>query len=70
MDRMTKLAHFLPMKTTDPVEKLTRLHLKEIVQLHSVPVSIVLDRDYKRDLIRGWNLIPPRIPRLMDKVNK
>ena len=47
MDRMTKLAHFLPMKTTDLVEKLTRLYLKGIVRLHSVLVSIVLDRDVK-----------------------
>ncbi|GJU60008.1 putative reverse transcriptase domain-containing protein [Tanacetum coccineum] len=30
VDRLTKSAHFLPMKTTDNMEKLTQLYLKEI----------------------------------------
>ena len=47
VDQMTKLAHFFPIKTTDPMKKLARLYLKEIVQLHGVPVSIVLNRDAK-----------------------
>ena len=45
VDRMTKSAHFFPIKTTDSVKKLSRLYLKEIMQLHGVPVSIVSDRD-------------------------
>ena len=45
VDRMTKSAHFLPINITDPVKKLVRLYLKEIVRLHSVPISIVSDRD-------------------------
>ncbi|GJS07228.1 putative reverse transcriptase domain-containing protein [Tanacetum coccineum] len=45
LDRLTKLAHFLPMKKTDSMEKLTGLYLKEIVCRHGVPVSIILDRD-------------------------
>ncbi|GJY19335.1 putative reverse transcriptase domain-containing protein [Tanacetum coccineum] len=45
VDRLTKLAHFLPLKKTDSMEKLTRLYLKEIVCRHGVLVSIVLDRD-------------------------
>nr|GEU29292.1 hypothetical protein [Tanacetum cinerariifolium] len=31
VDRFTKLTHFLPMKKTDSMEKLTQLHLKEII---------------------------------------
>ncbi|GJV47272.1 putative reverse transcriptase domain-containing protein [Tanacetum coccineum] len=31
VDRLTKSAHFLPMKKTDSMEKLTRLYLKEVV---------------------------------------
>nr|GEY93042.1 putative reverse transcriptase domain-containing protein [Tanacetum cinerariifolium] len=31
VDRLTKLAHLLPMKKTDSMEKLTRLYLKEIL---------------------------------------
>ncbi|GJR83910.1 putative reverse transcriptase domain-containing protein [Tanacetum coccineum] len=45
VDRLTKSAHFLPMKRTDSMEKLTRLYLKEIVYRHGVPVSIISDRD-------------------------
>ncbi|GJT69756.1 putative reverse transcriptase domain-containing protein [Tanacetum coccineum] len=33
MDRLTKSAHFLPMKKTNSMEKLTRLYLKEIEAL-------------------------------------
>ncbi|GKB67586.1 putative reverse transcriptase domain-containing protein [Tanacetum coccineum] len=45
VDRLTKSAHFLPMKKTNSMEKLTRLYLKEIVCRHGVPVSIISDRD-------------------------
>ncbi|GJU26397.1 putative reverse transcriptase domain-containing protein [Tanacetum coccineum] len=45
VDRLTKSAHFLPMKKTDNMEKLTQLYLREIVCRHGVPVSIILDRD-------------------------
>ncbi|GJY08921.1 putative reverse transcriptase domain-containing protein [Tanacetum coccineum] len=45
VDRLTKSAHFLPMKKTDTMEKLTQLYLKEIVCRHGVPISIISDRD-------------------------
>nr|GEX45635.1 putative reverse transcriptase domain-containing protein [Tanacetum cinerariifolium] len=45
VDRLTKSAHFLPMKKTDSIEKLAQLYLKEIVCRHGVPVSIISDRD-------------------------
>nr|GFA63276.1 hypothetical protein [Tanacetum cinerariifolium] len=47
VDRLTKSAHFLPVKTTDSMEKLTQLYLKEVVCRHRVPISIILDRDSK-----------------------
>ncbi|GJT39100.1 putative reverse transcriptase domain-containing protein [Tanacetum coccineum] len=47
VDRLTKSAHFLPMKETDSMEKLTRQYLKEVVSRHGVPVSIIFDRDSK-----------------------
>nr|GEV49766.1 putative reverse transcriptase domain-containing protein [Tanacetum cinerariifolium] len=47
VDRLTKSAHFLPVKTTDSMEKLTQLYLKEIVCRHRVPISIISDRDSK-----------------------
>jgi hypothetical protein len=45
VDRLTKSAHFLPIKITDTIDVLSKLYLKEIVRLHGVPVSIVSDRD-------------------------
>ncbi|GJZ67522.1 reverse transcriptase domain-containing protein [Tanacetum coccineum] len=45
VDRLTKSAHFLPIKETDSTERLTRLYLKEIVSRHGVPVLIIPDRD-------------------------
>nr|GEY10294.1 putative reverse transcriptase domain-containing protein [Tanacetum cinerariifolium] len=36
VDRLTKSVHFLPMKETDSVEKLTRQYLKEVVSRHRV----------------------------------
>ncbi|GJU38746.1 putative reverse transcriptase domain-containing protein [Tanacetum coccineum] len=45
VDRLTKSAHFLPMKETNSMEKLTRQYLKEVVSRHGVPVSIISDRD-------------------------
>ncbi|GJS31961.1 putative reverse transcriptase domain-containing protein [Tanacetum coccineum] len=45
VERLTKSAHFLPIKKKDSMEKLTRLYLKEIVCRHGVPISIISDRD-------------------------
>ncbi|GJY70042.1 putative reverse transcriptase domain-containing protein [Tanacetum coccineum] len=45
VDRLTKSAIFLPMKETDPMEKLARMYLKEVVTRHGIPVSIICDRD-------------------------
>ncbi|GKF27346.1 putative reverse transcriptase domain-containing protein [Tanacetum coccineum] len=45
VDRLTKSAHFLPMKETDSTEKLTRLYMKEIVARHDIPLSIIFDHN-------------------------
>ncbi|GJU55922.1 putative reverse transcriptase domain-containing protein, partial [Tanacetum coccineum] len=45
VDRLTKSAHFLPMREDDSLEKLMRQYLKEVVLRHGVPVSIISDRD-------------------------
>ncbi|GKC69712.1 putative reverse transcriptase domain-containing protein [Tanacetum coccineum] len=53
VDCLTKSAHFLPMKETDTMERLTRLYLKEVVSRHGVPISIISDRD-SRFTSRFW----------------
>ena len=45
VDRLTKSAHFLPIKMTFKLDKLVEIYIKEIVRLHGVPVTIVSDRD-------------------------
>ncbi|GJT06527.1 putative reverse transcriptase domain-containing protein [Tanacetum coccineum] len=45
VDRLTKSVIFLPMRETDPMEKLARMYLKEVVTRHGIPVSIIYDRD-------------------------
>nr|GEX83570.1 putative reverse transcriptase domain-containing protein [Tanacetum cinerariifolium] len=47
VDRLTKSAHFLPMKEIDSMEKLTRQYLKEVVSRHGVSVLIISNRDSK-----------------------
>ncbi|GJS87587.1 putative reverse transcriptase domain-containing protein [Tanacetum coccineum] len=45
VDRLTKSAHFLPIRENDPLDKLARLYLNRIVARHRIPVSIICDRD-------------------------
>ncbi|GJT88569.1 putative reverse transcriptase domain-containing protein [Tanacetum coccineum] len=45
VDNLTKSTHFLPMRENDPMEKLMKLYMKEVVTRHGVPVSIISDRD-------------------------
>ncbi|GJW43630.1 putative reverse transcriptase domain-containing protein [Tanacetum coccineum] len=47
VDRLTKSAHFLPMREDDMLEKLKRQYLKEVVLRHGVPILIIFDRDGK-----------------------
>jgi transposase InsO family protein len=53
VDRLTKSAHFLLIKETDKMEKLTRIYLKETVSRNGVPISIVSYRD-SRFMSRFW----------------
>ncbi|GJR35570.1 putative reverse transcriptase domain-containing protein [Tanacetum coccineum] len=45
VDRLTKSAIFVPMRETDPMEKLARMYLKEVVTRHAIPVSVIYDHD-------------------------
>jgi transposase InsO family protein len=53
VDRSTKSAHFLPTRETYSSERMTELFVKEIIEKHGVPVSIVSDRD-TRFTSRFW----------------
>ena len=48
-----KSTHFLPVRTDYSLDKLAELYIKEIVRLHGIPISIILDRD-PRFTLRFW----------------
>ena len=53
VDRLTKSAHFIPVRTDFSLDKLAELYVSQIVRLHGVPISIVSDRD-PRFTSRFW----------------
>jgi hypothetical protein len=44
IDRLTKITHFLPVKTDSPVTIYAQLYIARILGLHGVPKTIVSDR--------------------------
>jgi hypothetical protein len=44
VDRLTKMAHFLPVHTTHKAEKYAEIYIDQIVCLHGIPRTIVFDR--------------------------
>ena len=44
VDQLTKSGHFLPVRTDYSLDKLVELYIREIVRLHGIPISIILDR--------------------------
>ena len=45
VDRLTKSAHFLPIRNSDSLDKLAQLYVREIIRLHGTRVFIVSDKD-------------------------
>ena len=45
VDRLTKSAHFLPVRLDYSMDRLAELYVSEIIRLHGIPVSIVSDCD-------------------------
>ncbi|GKF11986.1 reverse transcriptase domain-containing protein, partial [Tanacetum coccineum] len=53
VDRLTKSAHFLPMREDYKMDRLARIYLNEIVARHGVPIPIISDHD-SRFTSRFW----------------
>jgi hypothetical protein len=47
VDKLTKYAHFIPLKTTHRAADVVDIFLKEVARLHGIPKTIVSDRDPK-----------------------
>ena len=44
VDRLNKSTHFISVRVKYTAEKLVELYISQIVRLHGVPISIILDR--------------------------
>ncbi|GKA73319.1 putative reverse transcriptase domain-containing protein [Tanacetum coccineum] len=67
MDRLTKSAHFLPMREDYKMDRLARLYLNEIVARHGVQISIILDRD-SRFTSRFWQSMQEALGNRLDMI--
>ena len=47
VDKLTKAAHLIPVKTTHKAANTTNIYMKEIARLHSIPKDIVSYMDSK-----------------------
>ncbi|KAD5802846.1 hypothetical protein E3N88_14206 [Mikania micrantha] len=56
VDRLTKSAHFIPIREDYSMDRLAKLYVKEIVSRHGVPISIISDRD-SRFMSRFWQTL-------------
>ncbi|GKE98513.1 reverse transcriptase domain-containing protein [Tanacetum coccineum] len=63
--RLTKSAHFIPIRATYSMETLTRLYIKEIVSRHVVLISIISDRD-SHFTSRFWQLMQSALSTQLD----
>jgi transposase InsO family protein len=62
VDNLTKVAHFIPLKTTHKATNVVDIFLKEVARLHGIPKMIVSDRDPKftsnfwKGLFKGFRM--------------
>ena len=47
VDKLTKAAHFIPLKTTHKAPNVADIFMREITRLHGIPNTIVFGRDPK-----------------------
>lgn len=45
VDRLTKSAHFLPVKMNSTLNYFAKLYVEWVIRLHGISISIVTDRD-------------------------
>ena len=77
VDKLTKEAHFIPVKSTYKIDAIAKIFMKDIFKLHGFPKEIISDKDTKftSNFWKGLfaylgtklNLALPTILRLMEK---
>jgi hypothetical protein len=50
---LTKVAHFIPVKTTHNAKNIAYIYMNEVTMLHSMPKTIVLDK-YSKFTSKFW----------------
>ena len=45
VDKLTKSAHFIPVRDTYDVTDVARVFVSEVIHLHGIPKKIISDRD-------------------------
>ena len=65
VDRLTKIAHFVPVKTKTDAKKLADLYVEHILRLHGAPSNIVSDRG-SQFMSRFWEALHKSIGTKLD----
>jgi hypothetical protein len=59
VDKLSKSAHFIPVKSTCKAIDIADIFMKEIFRLHGMPKEIVFDRDtiyfQLLEILDGWS---------------
>nr|GFA36421.1 putative reverse transcriptase domain-containing protein [Tanacetum cinerariifolium] len=63
--QLTKSTICTPIRETDPMDKLARIYLKEVVMRHEIPVSIISNRD-PRFASKFWRSLPNALGTRLD----
>jgi transposase InsO family protein len=62
VDKLTKAAHFIPIKMSYKEDNIADIYMKEISKLHCVPKAVVSDKDSKftsnfwKGLFKGFGM--------------
>ncbi|XP_069152940.1 uncharacterized protein [Solanum lycopersicum] len=64
VDRLTKSAHFIPVRVKYTTEKLVELYISQIMRLHGVPVSIISIQVHYLLLTSGRNYNMVWVPKM------
>ncbi|XP_076948518.1 uncharacterized protein LOC143620798 [Bidens hawaiensis] len=65
IDRLTKSAHFIPIKKTYSVDRLAHIYVERIVCHHGTPLTIISDRD-GRFTFRFWESLQSALGTRLD----
>jgi len=56
VDKLTKSAHFIPVRDTYDVTDMARVFISEVIRLHGLPIKIISNRD-SRFTYRFWTIL-------------